>query len=76
MGYYQGLEKIAILGKGKSAAEVDLEAQIQYLKNKAVDTARLSAKEIKEYDTEDKVFLNSNIKILDAIEDIALRIGY
>ena len=36
---------------------------------------RAYQREIKEYNTKDKVFLASNIKILDAIEDITLDIA-
>ena len=54
---------------------IDLESQRAYLKSIGVDVEALSEKEIKEYNTKDKVFLASNIKILDAIEDITLDIA-
>nr|WP_302599625.1 phage tail sheath subtilisin-like domain-containing protein [uncultured Cellulosilyticum sp.] len=54
---------------------IDVESQRIYLKSIGVDVEALSEKEIKEYNTKDKVFLASNIKILDAIEDITLNIN-
>ena len=53
---------------------IDVESQRIYLKSIGVDVESLSEKEIKEYNTKDKVFLASNIKILDAIEDITLNV--
>ncbi|MDO5565475.1 MAG: phage tail sheath C-terminal domain-containing protein, partial [Planctomycetia bacterium] len=54
---------------------IDTDSQIVYLKSIGVDIDSLSEQELKEYNTKDKVFLASNIKILDAIEDITLDIA-
>ncbi len=40
-----------------------------------MDVESLSKKEIKEYNIKDKVFLQTSIKVLDAIEEIILGIG-
>jgi len=53
---------------------IDMESQTAYLKSIGVDVESLSEQELKEYNTKDKVFLASNIKILDAIEEIVLNI--
>lgn len=53
---------------------LDVEQQTVYLKSIGVDVSTMTEKEIKEANTKDKVFLGSNIKILDAIEDITLNI--
>ena len=54
---------------------IDIDSQTAYLKSIGVDVESLSDKEIKEYNTREKIFLASNIKILDAIEDIILNIS-
>ena len=54
---------------------IDVESQTAYLKSIGVDVENLNEQELKEYNTKDKVFLASNIKILDAIEDITLDIA-
>ena len=52
---------------------IDCERQIAYLKSIGVDVESLNEQELKEYNTKDKVFLTSNIKILDAIEEINIK---
>ena len=54
---------------------IDVESQTAYLKSIGVDVESLNEQQLKEYNTKDKVFLASNIKILDAIEDITLDIA-
>jgi len=54
---------------------IDMESQTAYLKSIGVDVESLREQELKEYNTKDKVFLASRIKILDAIEDITLNIA-
>lgn len=74
--YFKGLEVADILAEGVSSVEIDIETQTQYLKDKGYDVSKMTAKEIREHDTDEKVFLLANIRILDAIEDISLKIGY
>lgn len=52
--------------------EIDVTSQTAYLKTKGVDTSSLSEQEIKEYNTQSYVFLQSTYKILYAIEDITI----
>ena len=54
---------------------IDVEEQTAYLKSIGVDVESLNEQGLKEYNTKDKVFLASNIKILDAIEDITLSVA-
>lgn len=73
-GYLEELERSGILETGKSVVELDLEAQENYLKSKGIDTSNMSEQEIKEANTDAKVFLRASVSILDAIEDIVLPI--
>ena len=74
-GYYDQLELDGILDKGKNSAVIDIPAQTAYLKGIGEDTDSMNEQEIKEANTKDKVFLASNIKPLDAMEEIKLNIG-
>lgn len=51
---------------------IDVDAQRVYLNSIGTDTAQMTDQQVKEANTHDKVFLCSNIKILDAIEDFNL----
>ncbi len=73
-GYFTELEMAGILQRGRSAVEIDLAAQMAYLRSQGVDISKMTEQEIKEADTGSKVFLSANINILDAIEDIDLNI--
>ncbi len=73
-GYFTQLELDGILQAGASEVGIDMATQELYLQSTGVDTSELSEQEIKEANTADKVFLKANIKILDAIEDIDLKI--
>ena len=73
-GYLTGLEQSGILQSETSRVGIDLEAQEGYLQSIGVDTGAMGEQEIKEANTGDKVFLSAAIQILDAIEDIDLKI--
>lgn len=73
-GYLETLENANILDRGKNACMIDLEAQRTYLKSIGMDTDGMDEQTIKEANTRDQVFLSLNIKALDAIEDVALKI--
>lgn len=73
-GYYSQLETDGLLDKGKSTIEIDIEAQTNYLIGKGVDVSEMSEYEIKSANTDDKVFLTSSVKPLDAIEEITLNV--
>ena len=58
----------------KNVVEIDVEQQRNYLKSIGVDVENMKELDIKKANTRDKVFLKSQIKILDAIEDISLNV--
>jgi len=72
--YFLTLERAGILQSGSSSVSIDVDAQDAYLQSKGIDTSKLTEQQIKEYDTDDQVFLSASIKILDAIEDIQLTV--
>jgi len=73
-GYLEILENSGVLDPGKNACSIDLVAQKSYLKSIGMVTDDMSDQEIKEANTRDQVFLTLNVKALDAIEDVALKI--
>lgn len=78
--YLERLEMDGILNRGKTELGIDIEAQRNYLLGKAHKTNdgrladSMTDQEVKEADTEDKIFLGGKLKVLDAIEDIVLPI--
>lgn len=70
--YYETLELERVLDPGKNLCEIDLPAQKVYLKSIGEDVDNMSEQEIKEANTDDKVFLVSTVRPLDAIEDVKL----
>lgn len=73
-GYYSQLEADGLLDKGTSKIGIDMVAQTNYLKGTGVDVSKMSEYEIKSANTDDKVFLTSSVKPLDAIEEITLNV--
>ncbi|MDY3369080.1 phage tail sheath C-terminal domain-containing protein [Zhenhengia yiwuensis] len=59
----------------KNVVEIDVEQQRNYLKSIGVYVENMKELDIKKSNTRDKVFLKSQIKILDAIEDIVLNVS-
>ena len=59
----------------KNVVEIDVEQQRNYLKSIGVNVSSMKELDIKKANTRDKVFLKSQIKILDAIEDISLNVA-
>lgn len=72
-GYFATLETQGVLKIG-SAVGIDLAAQEDYLQSQGINTDDMTAQQIKEANTGDKVFLTASASILDAIEDISLTI--
>jgi Phage tail sheath protein. len=72
-GYFSTLETQGVLKVG-STVEIDVAAQEDYLQTQGINTDDMTAQEIKEANTGDKVFLTASASILDAIEDISLTI--
>jgi hypothetical protein len=72
--YFRALEREGLLAPGKNSVEIDTEAQEAYLLAHGADLSGMSGQEIKEANTGDEVFLSARVSILDAIEDITLKI--
>lgn len=73
-GYFDQLETDGLLDRGRSAVGIDIENQLNYLKSTGVNVDELDEQGIKSANTGSKVFLTSEIKPLDAIEEITLRV--
>lgn len=71
-GYFMQIQKDGIISS--YSIGIDLEAQTIYLQSKGIDISDLSEDEIRVADTGSRVFLTGSVKILDAIEDIAMPI--
>lgn len=71
--YFDSLIQDGILSE--ATIEIDIEANKAYLDSKGINTSEMSDTELKQVDTDDKVFLKATIKILDAIEDVSLPIN-
>ena len=78
MGYFLELEGGTLLQKKVSKIDIDIEAvknyQLQHGLYTKEELADMKDIEIKQLDTKKKVFLKAKVKILDAMEDIALPI--
>lgn len=72
-GYFMGLETDSLVQPGYTV-DIDVDAQEQYLTAKGLDTSEMTEQDIREADTGTHVFLKVACKILDAIEDIHIRI--
>lgn len=72
--YFEELAKEQLIEKDFTV-DIDIDKQVKYLKSIGVDTSEMTEQEIKEANTKDKVFLMANIKLVDAMEEIALEIN-
>ena len=73
-GYLDQLVLDGLIERNTIKVEIDMEAQKAYLKSIGIDISEMREQEIKEYNTRDKVFIAIKCKILDAIEEINLRV--
>ncbi len=72
--YLLFMETDGMLLPGSSAVGIDLDAQIDYLKGKGVDTNALADQQILEYYTDSNVFLEIKAKRVDTMEDFTLSV--
>lgn len=72
-GYLDQLVLDGLIERNSIKVEIDIEAQKAYLKSLGINISEMREQEIKEYNTRDKVFLAIKCRILDAIEEINLR---
>ena len=73
-GYLDQLVMDGLIERDSVKVEIDMEAQKAYLKSIGINISEMREQEIKEYNTRDKVFIAIKCKILDAIEEINLRV--
>lgn len=75
LGYCKELELDSLLVPGSTIVDIDVEAQKAYLIQKGVkDIGDMEPQDIKEADTDDKVFIKLTTQILDAIEEITVNV--
>ena len=74
--YLTGLELAGILKTGSSSVGIDVDATEAYLQSTGVDTSTMSAQDIKTANTGASVFLAATVSILDAIEDITVKVTF
>lgn len=69
--YFDILETEDVLDPSfDNKAEIDVRAQKAYLKSKGIDTDKMTERQIKEANTESKVFAKANVKFIDSMEDL------
>ena len=76
LAYLKELEAEGILQSGKSTMEIDIDAQRAYLKARGDNVADMTDDEIKTADTDEQVFIHGSIRMLDAIEDVAINMEF
>ena len=70
--YFTYLEGVGLLNPGESWAEIDVEAQTNWLKAQGVEVADLTEQQIKEYQTGSWVFIKCGGRLVDAQEDFQI----
>ena len=73
-GYFDGLVNDGLVERDTVEVGIDLEAQKAYLKSVGTDITEWTEQQIKEANTGDKVFISVKCKILDAIEEINVKV--
>ena len=68
------LEGQGVLSSGESWAELDVEAQERWMRSQGIETADMTAQEIKEYQTGSWVFVRVGGRFVDAMEDFQLSV--
>ena len=63
------LEGQGVLSSGESWAELDTEAQERWMRSQGIETADMTAQEIREYQTGSWVFVRVGGRFVDAMED-------
>lgn len=73
--YQAGLAGTVLDGSYESTAEIDADAQKQYLAEQGVDVSNMSDMEILTANTETKVFVKTKVKFVDAMEDLDVNVN-
>lgn len=55
-----------------NTAAIDVEEQRLYIESKGIDTSAMDDTAVAKYNTGSKVFITSNVKFVDAMEDLKL----
>lgn len=71
-GYLETLENLKLLDKGKNYIDINVVAQRSYLVSQGIDVSGMVEQDIREANTDDKVFLIGKIRALDSMEDFTL----
>lgn len=71
-GYFETLENEKLLDKGKNSIEININNQRNYLIAQGTNVSDMSEQEIKEANTDDKVFLIGKCRALDSMEDFEI----
>ncbi|MEG2679894.1 MAG: phage tail sheath C-terminal domain-containing protein, partial [Oscillospiraceae bacterium] len=69
------LSLAGILKEGSTSCVIDVAATENYLKSVGVDTSKMSDQDIREADTGSWIFIAITARILDAMEDFAVKIA-
>lgn len=73
--YIEELEREYVLDRSAdNRVGVDADAQRLFIEGKGISTDDMSEQEIKEYNTGSTVFLNGNLKFVDAMEDLKIEV--
>lgn len=73
--YLKELEDTVVDKENDHYVELDMEAILKWLRNDGVDTDDLTEQQIKEANTGSTIYLAGKIKLLDAVEDLYLKIS-
>lgn len=73
-GYFDTLALQGILNPASEVA-IDIVATRTYLQSKGIDVSAMTEADLRQADTDDKVFLSARLSIIDAMEDVTLEIN-
>ena len=74
IAYFAGLEGSVLSPDYENTAAVDIEAQRKYLASTGVDVSDMTDVQIAKADTDERVYIKANVQLLDAMEDVYLRV--
>lgn len=72
--YLKDLEDTVVDKESDHYVELNLAAILEYARSDGMDTDEMTEQQIKEMNTESTVFLAGKVKLLDAVEDLHLKI--
>ena len=73
--YFKELQRDEVLDNSQEAyAQIDIEAHKKYLKEAGIDYSEMTEQQIKEANTGSYVFIEGNITVTDAMEDLKFKI--